>query len=214
MGFAPRDSRDLQRGKDFIERRLVLQLAQVGRVRRTDVDDKEIREVAQNAEGVGVILGGLVQRRDLGFAEVDAHGMGGPAAGFFPFGEFLRHGFRAGIVEAHAVDDGLVGIARNMRGGGLPGCGCQVTPPSSLNPKPSAAQRGHGGSVLVHAGREADGIGEGEAEEFHRQRRGMQVEAASSSRQPVVADRPSAASIRLWAVSAACRNRHGRTSRR
>jgi hypothetical protein len=40
----------LQRRENFIKRGFVLKLAQIRRVRRADVDDKKIREVAQNAK--------------------------------------------------------------------------------------------------------------------------------------------------------------------
>ena len=39
-------------------------------------------------------------------------------------------------------------IARNMRGAGLPGCACHVTPPSSVKPKPSASHAGTGRRAL------------------------------------------------------------------
>ena len=47
---------------------------------------------------------------------------------------------------------------RNIRGLGLPGCSWRVMPPSSLKPKPSASMPGRCAS-LVHASREADGLG-------------------------------------------------------
>ena len=73
------------------------------------------------------------------------------------------------------------GSRRNSRGRGLPGCGSGVTVPISTKPKPRPQQRvGHLG-VLVEARRDADRIGEVEAEGPHRQPRIAGAAAAARS---------------------------------
>src|ERR1035437_7284807 len=144
-------------------------MPQVWRVRRTDVDDKKIREVAQDAERICVIPGGFFERCDFGFAEVDADGMIRPATGFFPFREFLRHGFRAGIIEAHAVDDGFVGDGAEHPGLGIARLRVPRHAAEFAETETERGPAGNGGGVLVHAGGEADRIGKVQSKNFGRQ---------------------------------------------
>src|SRR5947209_13570324 len=94
----------LNTGQNFIQRCFVLELAEIQRVGRTDIDDEEIRVTAEKTKGVGVIFRRFFQRRDFGFAEINPDGMFGPAPEGAPFGKRLSNGFRAGIVTSHAVN--------------------------------------------------------------------------------------------------------------
>ena len=169
-GFA-RNVQLLHRGKNLIQRRLVLQLPEIRRVRRTDVHHKKIREVAQRVEGTGVIARRFVQRRDLGFAEVDADGMVRPASGFFPLGKFFRHRLCAGIIETHAVDDGFVGDRAEHPGRRIAGL---RVPRHAAEFREAEAERGPAGNgrrVFIHARREADRVRKFQTEHFRWQRR-------------------------------------------
>lgn len=111
----------LEGGEDFVKGGFVLKLAEVGGVGRADVDDKKIGEGTEEAEGIGVVLGGAGQRSNFGLAEIDADRMGGPEAGLFPAGEGGGEGLGAGVVETMLLTSAWSLMARNRRGGGLPG---------------------------------------------------------------------------------------------
>ncbi len=82
-----------------------LEVAQAGRVRRGDVDDEVVRVRREALGGLHVVGDGLRLRDDLGLADVDAdHGLEDGLTG----GQAGRHGERAVIVEAHAVDERAV----------------------------------------------------------------------------------------------------------
>ena len=149
----------LQRGEYFIKRDLVLQLAEVGRVGGTDVDDKKVREPAQDAERAGIVCRRFFERRDFGFSEVDADGMRRPQAGFFPTGQLFGNGFRTGIVEAHAVDNAFI---RN--GAEHPGLGIAIlrVPRDAAQFGETETERspaGDGGRMFVHTRGQTNGIG-------------------------------------------------------
>lgn len=98
--------------------------------------------------------------------------MRGPATARAPVGEALRHRFRAGIVEAHAIDerfirDGAKHARRGIAGLRVP-CDAAKFAEAEAERRPDR----RGGGVLVHARREADRIGEIQAKNFHRQFRG------------------------------------------
>jgi hypothetical protein len=156
----------LKCGEDFIERGFVLQLAEVGRVGRADVDDEEIRVRPEEAERAGVILGGGLERGDFGFAEVDADGMRGPAPQRAPVRELLREGFGAGIVEAHAVDERFVGDGAEHARGGIAGLRVPGDAAEFTEAEPERGPDGRGGGVFVHARGEPDGVAELQAEGF------------------------------------------------
>ena len=57
---------------------------------------------------MGVILSGFGEGSDFGLAEIDADWMFWPASLMATFREPVSHRLRAGIVEAHAIDERLV----------------------------------------------------------------------------------------------------------
>ena len=159
----------LHGGEDVGERGLVLELAEVGGVRRADIDDEEIGEAPQDTQGVRVIFGGFFERGDFGFAEVDADGVVGPAVERAPFGKLAGHFLGPGIVETHAVDEGFVGhgaehARRRIAGLRVPGDAAEFAEAEAKR-----GPDGRGVSVFVHAGGETDGVGKAEAEEFDGQ---------------------------------------------
>ena len=150
----------LQRGEDFCQRGFVLQLPEIRRVRRADVDDKKVSEIFQQLKRVPVIGGRIGERRDFGFAEVDADRVAWPGAGVVPVAQPLSHRVRAGIVEAHAVDKRLVldhAKHSRLRIAWLPALR------DATQLAEAKAQRGphrQRRASLVHAGSEADRVGE------------------------------------------------------
>ena len=160
----------LHRRQDVVEGRLVLELAQVGRVRGTDIDHEEIGQRPQGAERLRVFGGGLLQRGDLRFAQIDAHGMRGPkplgSPGRQPFGQ----GGRAAVVETHAVDERLVRHVPEHPRQGIARLGVGGHASELAESEPERFPHGHGHALLVHAGGESDRIGEAQAEGLHRQR--------------------------------------------
>ena len=84
-------------------------------------------------------------------------------------GDPARERIGAEVVEAHPIDERLVGRrARKRRGLGLPGCGRGVTVPSSTNPKPSAAQPRMATPSLSKPAPRPTRIAEAEAQELDR----------------------------------------------
>ena len=161
----------LQRGENSLQGVFVLQLAQVGGVRGTDVDDKEIGQGAQLAEGMGIILGGHFEGGVFRLAQIDAHGMARPAVGMFPRLEFAGKDFGAGIVEAHAVNDGFIGDGAEHAGRGIAGLGAPSDAAEFGEAEPQFFPDGHGGGEFIHAGGEADGVGKIEAKDADGQGR-------------------------------------------
>src|SRR4051812_39668059 len=63
----------------------------------------------EQTKGIRVIFGGLVQRSDFGFSQVDANGMLRPAFQSPPLGQFFSYCSGSGIVKTHTIDDGRFG---------------------------------------------------------------------------------------------------------
>ena len=159
----------LQCRENFVQRGLVLELAQIRRIGRTDVDHKKIRVRAEDAKRVGIILSGAFQRRNFRFAKIDANGMVRPAAGGAPFGQSRRDGFRARIVEAHAIDECCVGHRAKHPGRGIarlrmPGHSAEFDEAEAQRLPHRDRRR-----VFVHAGGQADRIGKSQTEQLDRQ---------------------------------------------
>ena len=115
--------------------------------------------VAEEAKGVGVIFGGFGEWSDFGFAEVESDGMGGPEAGLFALGQGAGHDFGTGIVEAHAIDEGLIGNGAEEAGRGIAGLGMPGDAAQFAKAKTERGPDGDGLSEFVHTGGEADGVG-------------------------------------------------------
>ena len=152
-------------GQQVVERRGLLQIAQARRVRRGDVDGEIARDRRECLDQLDVV-GDAVGRILVG-ADIDAD----DAAMMRARREPAQHRFGAVIVEAHAVDDGLVALQ-----------------PEQPRPRIAALRlRRHGADLdkaeaepqqrvgrlraLVEARGHADRIGEIQAEGAHRQLR-------------------------------------------
>ena len=136
-----------------------LQVAKARSVGRRDVDHHVVGQIAELAGGIAVIVDGALQRHDLGLAQVDADD-----AVAAPVAEVDRHQVRAGVVEAHAVQQRTIVLepeqARlRVARLGKRGDGAQLgVPEADVRP----AIRGGGG--LVEARRQPQGTGEIHAE--------------------------------------------------
>ena len=99
-------------------------------------------------------------------------------------------------------------MARKRRGSGLPGCGCQVTPPSSLNPKPERRPDGNGLGELVHARRQADGVGKLRPKKVNGKfRRAIQGGGQAGAEAGGGRRRPERARVRSWIFSESWREK-------
>src|SRR5207253_4892340 len=83
----------LDGAQDLIQRGPFLKLAQARRVRRTDVDDKEIPMWPQDSKRLGVIFRRALQESDFRFSKVDPDRMSGPAAATSPLVQDFRESF-------------------------------------------------------------------------------------------------------------------------
>jgi formamidopyrimidine-DNA glycosylase len=155
-----------ERAEDGIEEGALLELAQAGGIGGADVDDEVVGEIERAAETGEVIAAGVGEGSVLVLAEVEADGGDGPAAGGLHFfkaaGDFLD----ADVGEAETIDEALFArqaedAGRRVTGLRAGGDGAEFHE-AEAEPGPDGDALG----VLVEAGGEADGIGEGEAEEF------------------------------------------------
>ena len=160
----------LHRREDVVQGRLVLKLSQVGRVRRTHIDHEEIGQVPQGAERLGVFGGGLIQWRDFGLAQIDAHGMRGPQSLSPPSSQALGQCIRAAIVEAHPVDEGSIGHVPEHPGLGIARLCVAGHPAQFAEAESEGLPHRHGDGLLVHAGGQPHWVGETQSHSFNRQR--------------------------------------------
>src|SRR3974390_1992959 len=82
-----------------------------------------------------------------------------------------------GLLNPMRLTIAASGMARKIRGEGLPGCGSQVTAPNSVKPNPSAGQAGGGSGIFTQPRRESNRVGKMQTEnvawEFGRSKEGL-----------------------------------------
>ncbi len=151
-----------QRAKGFCS----LQVAQLFRVRRRDVDGQEVCSMPGNAHDlreIGTAVGAVLVRADVQ-TDRNALWIGAGACGKAR-GDHLG----AFVVEAETVDDRAVFAQAEQARFRIAGLRARVAAPTSIKPKPHASVPGRARAFLSETGGEADGIGQGPA-----RRRGSQ----------------------------------------
>ena len=96
--------------------------------------------------------------------------MCGPASERAPVRKTVGEGFRAGIVEPHAIDERLIGHGAEHARHGIARLRVPCDAAKFAEAKAERRPHGCGGGLLVHAGSEADWIGELQPERVNRQR--------------------------------------------
>ena len=127
--------------------------------------------IAKHSKRIRVIFRGFFERRDLGFAQVDSDRMTGPTADRSPLGQLSRDCFRAGIVEAHPVDQCFVSNGSEHARSRIAGLRMPGHPPEFTETESENFPHGYCRRLFIHARGEADRIGEGESEELNGQLR-------------------------------------------
>src|SRR4030095_3077280 len=119
----------LDSANELLERAAVLQLAEAGRIRGTDVQDKVIRELPQSLKRWQVVADSCLHRRDLGLADIDTHRNSRPFSDLAQNAKPICQKVTTVIVEPEPIDDRLalwnakdprLGIARLRAGGDRP----------------------------------------------------------------------------------------------
>ena len=136
---------------------------------------KVIGEVTRAAEAGEVIAAGFGERRVLVLAEVEAHRGVGPAAAFLDTFEAARDLFDADIGKAEAIDETVFGGQAEDARARVAGLPARCDGAEFHEAEAEARPGEHTLGIFVEAGGEADGAGEGQAEDFFFQRGKMKM---------------------------------------
>src|SRR3954447_18440802 len=120
----------------------------------------------EQSKRIRVIFGGLVQRSDFGFSQVDANGMLRPAFQSPPLGQFFSYCSGSGIVKTHAINncslrDGAENSWWRVARLRMPGHPTEFTEAEA-----QGCPGGQGVCVFVHAGGQSHRIRKAQPQQF------------------------------------------------